>query len=146
MDHMTMVRARFGALCPRMAAGVGRGEALRPIRSRPVGIVPLQRRSIVLALVSEQLPELLDRGGVRNQTIPVIMRDLVPEMTEQRAVGFAHRFALAFSFGGVGLRHVEGDEAATVPSHDRRLALRTADRDRQKRQGETVETFGPGVN
>ena len=72
------------------------------------------------------------------------MCDLVPEMTEQRAVGFAHRFALAFSFGGVGLRHVEGDEAATVPSHDRRLALRTADRVRQKIECETVGIFRSG--
>src|SRR5207244_7440134 len=107
IDHMKIVRPRFGEILPRMRAGIAGDEALRPIRSRTVGIVPLQRCSIVLALVSEQLPELLDRGGVRNQTIPVIMCDLVPEMTEQRTVGFAHRFALAFSFGGVGLRHVE---------------------------------------
>src|SRR3984893_13640920 len=72
------------------------------------------------------------------------MCDLVPEMTEQRAVGFAHRFALAFSFGSVGLRHVEGDEAAAVPGHDWRLALRTADRVRQKIECETVGIFRSG--
>ena len=72
------------------------------------------------------------------------MRDLVPEMTEQRAIGFAHRFALAFAFGGVGLRHVEGNEAASVPGHDRRLALRGAERVRQEIECETVGIFRSG--
>jgi len=63
---MKIVRPGFGEILPRMRAGIGGDEVLRPVRRRTVGIVSLQRRRIVLALVSKQPPELLDRGRVRN--------------------------------------------------------------------------------
>src|SRR2546430_11480100 len=52
----------------------------------------------------------------------------VPEMAEQRAVGFTHRFALTFPLRGVGLRQVDRNEAAGMPGHDRRLAGCAVDR------------------
>ena len=52
------------------------------------------------------------------------MRDLVAEMAEQGAIGFAHRLALPLALGVVGLRHVERDEAAVMPGHDRRRPAR----------------------
>jgi len=49
--------------------------------------------------------------------IPVIMRNLMAEMAEQRAIGLAHRLALALALDVVGLSHIERDEAAGVPGH-----------------------------
>ena len=72
------------------------------------------------------------------------MGDLVAEMTEQRAVRLAHRLALTFTLGGVGLGRVEGDEAAGVPGQDRRLLRRGTDGGRQEIECETVGIFGPG--
>src|SRR5438105_8502534 len=51
-------------------------------------------------------------------SIPVIMCDLVPEMTEQRTVGFAHRFALAFSFGGEPYRTLDRKSTRLNSSHE----------------------------
>jgi hypothetical protein len=42
------------------------------------------------------------------------MADLVTEMTEQRAIGFAHRRAAVLALGVVGLRQRDGDAAAVM--------------------------------
>ena len=60
------------------------------------------------------------------------MRDLVPEMAEQRAVGLAHGLALALALGVVGFRNIEGDEPAGVPGDDRRRLRRSIGRRRGK--------------
>ena len=107
VDHVEIVRPGFREILPRMRAGVGGDEMLRPVGGRPVRIVPLQRCRIVLALVAEHLPEFVDGGRIRDQPVPVIMRDLVPEMPEQRAVGLAHLRALALALDVVGLGEVD---------------------------------------
>src|SRR2546430_17166470 len=68
----------------------------------------------------------------------------VPEMAEQRAVGFTHRFALTFPLRGVGLRQVDRNEAAGMPGHDRRLAGCAVRRVRQEIKRETVVILGSG--
>ena len=90
-----------------MHAGIGGDELLDPVVGRPLGIVLLQRFPVVLALVAEQPPELLERRRIPDQTVPVVVRDLVPEMTEQRAVGLAHLAALPLAFGIVCLGEVD---------------------------------------
>src|SRR5262245_47901311 len=116
------MRPGFGKILPRMRAGIGGDETFRPVRRWTIGIVPLQRGGVVLPLVPEQLPELLDRRRILDQMIPVVMRDLVPEMAEQRTVRFAHRLALTLPLGRVGLCRVERNKAASMPGHDRGLA------------------------
>ncbi len=70
------------------------------------------------------------------------MRDLVPEMAQQRAIGLAHPLALAFAFGRVRFRHVERDEAARMAGHDRRLVPFAVRRPRQEIKGEPVRILG----
>ena len=100
--------------------------------------MPLECRSIVLALISKQLPEFLDRRRILDQMVPVVMRDLVPEMAHQRAVRLTHRLALTFALRRVGLRRVQRDEAAGMPGHDRRLPLPSVRRAREEIKRQSV--------
>ena len=136
VDHVEVVRPGFGQVLPRMRAGVGGDETLLPIRRRPVGVMALQRRAVVLALVAEQLPERLDVGRIAHQAVPVVVRDLVAEMAEQRAVGLAHLPPHALALGIVGLGEVDGDEAVVVAGHHRlgRRAVRRQLRQEVERQ------------
>ena len=58
-------------------------------------------------------------GASLHQAIPVVVRDLVAEMTEQGAVGLAHLPPHALAFGIVGLGQVDGDEAVVMAGHHR---------------------------
>jgi hypothetical protein len=106
--------------------------------------VPLQRRLIVLALVTEQPPEVIDPRRIRHQTVPVIMRDFVAEMPKQGAIWLAHGFALALALGIVGLRHIEGNEPAGVSGQDARMRRGGSDRVRKEIKGEAVGILQPG--
>ncbi len=52
------------------------------------------------------------------------MRDLMPEMTEQRAIGLAHRATLPLAFGIVGFGEIDRDCAVQMPGHDRLMGRR----------------------
>ena len=90
IDHVKIVRPGLGEVLPGMRARIGGHEMLGPIRRRALRIVLLQGLRIVLALVAEDIAELLQERRARHQAGPIIMRDLMAEMTEQRAIGFAH--------------------------------------------------------
>ena len=51
---------------------------------------------------------------IAHQAIPVIMGDLVPEMTEQGPVGLAHLAALLLAMRVVGFGEVDGDGAVEM--------------------------------
>src|SRR4051812_20374141 len=97
-----------------MRAGVGRDEPLRPMRRRAVVIVVLQRLAVIRLLVAEYVAEFADERRVRDQPVPIVVRDLVPEVPEQGPVWLAHLAPRAFAFGIVGFREIDGDEAIVV--------------------------------
>ena len=51
------------------------------------------------------------------------MAGLVAEMTEERAVGFAHVGAAPLAFGAFRFDRADGDDAVGMSGHDRRPAL-----------------------
>ena len=65
---------------------------------------------VVLALVAEQRPELLQALCGLDQHHPIEVPALVPQVTEQRAVVLAEVLALALALDGVGLDDVDGDQ------------------------------------
>jgi hypothetical protein len=56
-----------------------------------------------------------------DQTIPVVVTDLVAKMAEQRAIGFVHAAPALFALGVVGLGQVDANHTVFVPrQHARR--------------------------
>src|SRR3974390_2354879 len=98
-----------------------------PVLRRTASIVLLQRLLIILPLVSEQRAEFTDVGRVLDQVIPVIVRDLVAEMPEQRAVGLGHIVALPLALDVVGLSQIDGDDTAGVTGRHRTARRRRKD-------------------
>ena len=58
-------------------------------------------------------------GCIQHQAVPIVVRDLVAEMTEQRAVRLAHLPPHPLAFGIVGLGQIDGDEAAVMAGQHR---------------------------
>jgi hypothetical protein len=81
--------------------------------------MPLQRLAVILAFVAEYVAEAVDRGVIAHDSIPVIMRDFVPEMPEQGPVRLAHVAALLFPMSVVGFGNVDGDGAVEMAGQDR---------------------------
>ena len=78
-------------------------------------------------------------GASLHQAIPVVVRDLVAEMTEQGAVGLAHLPPHALAFGIVGLGQVDGDEAVVVAGHHRLGRRAVGRRAVWRRSGQKIE-------
>src|SRR5262249_51578483 len=119
VDHVKVVRPGFREVFPRMGARIGRYEALRPVERRALLVMRPERRAVIVPFVAEYAPELVEPARVADQQVPVVVPDLVTEMTEQRAIGLLHDVAHALAFGIVRLRQAEGDETAGVAGHHR---------------------------
>ena len=102
----------------------------------------LQRCRIVLPLITEQSAKLLETRRFLDKLVPIVMRDLVPEMTEQRAIGFAHLPALTLTLGIVRLGQADRDLAALVAGHHR-CAVRQWRREEVERQS-ALRVLVPG--
>ena len=117
---------------------------LVPVARRPFGIVPLQRRRVILPLVAEQLPEFCNARRILNQAVPVIVRDFVTEMSEQRAIRFVHFPPAALALGIIRLGQIDRNHPAVVAGYDRiscRRALRA-----EEIEGETLSrVIDPGL-
>ena len=84
----------------------------------------LNRLPVVLPLIAEQLAKRREPLAVPDETIPIVVTALVPEMPEQRAIRFVQLRPPAFALGIVGFRDVDRDDAAGVPRQDGRRARR----------------------
>ena len=108
----------------------------------PVRIIVLQRLVIVAPLVAEDAAKLLEMRRIGNQAVPVIMPDLVTEMTERRAVQLAHLMAAAFALRVVGFGEIDGDDAVGMAGHHRRGGRRGIG---EKLKGQAAGTFRLGL-
>jgi hypothetical protein len=55
------------------------------------------------ALIAEDLTERLQFVAIANQPVPIVVSDLVTEVTEQRAIGLMHGAAAPLAFDIVSL-------------------------------------------
>src|SRR5260221_13932046 len=95
---MKIVGPRLGPILPWVGARVSADESLLPIDRGAVFIVILQCLLVVSLLVAENLSESDEPVTVPDQSIPVIMADFVPKMTQQRTVRLAHGQSPLFAF------------------------------------------------
>ena len=77
-------------------------------------------------------------GEFAIRRLEVIVRDLVAEMAEQRAIRLAHLMAAALALGVVGLGEIDGDEPVVVSGEHRLGAVG------EKIEGEAVRILEPG--
>src|SRR4051812_17805349 len=104
------MRPGFGKIFPGMGGRIGRNIALLPIGWRPGLIVMLKSEIVVLPVVAEDRPALLELVAIADQQIPIMMPDLMAKMAEQGPVSFAHLQAPALPFDVVGLGQGDGDD------------------------------------
>ncbi len=78
----------------------------RPIRRRALLVVALQRLPVIGPFVAERGAKRFEFAAVAHQTVPIIMPDLMAEMADQRAIGFAHRRAARLPLAIVGFCYV----------------------------------------
>jgi hypothetical protein len=112
--NMHEVGPAFGPVFPGMRRGVGADVVVLPILRRPVGVVAPERLVIVRSLVSEELAETLGELFSTDEAIPVVVTDLVAEVTEQRAVRLTHHQADSFAHDVVGLGDIKRDQPLVV--------------------------------
>jgi hypothetical protein len=74
-----------------VGARVMADEVRLPVGRRAVGILGLQRLGVILAVVAKELPAGIELAAVAYQPVPVIVPDLMPEVTEQGPVGLVPR-------------------------------------------------------
>src|SRR5882757_5162808 len=112
------MRPRFGPVLPRMTGGIGADEPLLPIGRRPALIVALQGLLVIGALVAKHLAERLEARTVLDQSIPVVMADLMAKVTQQRPVLLVLQLPLLLPADIVGFGHIDRDEAVVMPRQD----------------------------
>ena len=91
----------------------------------------LDRFGVAGALVPEQFAAPRQPLGAIDQPRPVVVADLVAEMTEDRPVGLAEVHAHLLPEGVVRLGDVEGDDAIVVAGEDLLVGLILLERERQ---------------
>ena len=79
--------------------------------------------AVVLALVAEQRAERLQPKTVPNQSLPIVVTDLMAKVPEERAVRLRHVLARALALGVVGLGDVDGDQPLRMARHNLRGVL-----------------------
>ena len=151
VDHVQVVRPGLGPVLPRMGRRVRADEPARPVGGRAVLVVRLQRSGVVRALVAEEYPARLEPARIPDEAVPVVVADLVPEMTEERPIRLTQIVADLLALRVVRLFGVERDQAARVPGQharprgrcaqeiEREPALRVLAEPRPHRQAEREE-------
>src|SRR5947209_9591359 len=101
----------FRPILPRMRCRVRADVILPPSLRRAILVMALQRLSIVFTLVAEDCAKRRKIGRPSQQNVPIVVTDLVTEMSDQRAIGLVRLRAARFAFGVIGLRDVGRDLA-----------------------------------
>ena len=70
IDNMYVVRPGPGSIFPRMGRGIGTDVVLLPFRRRPICIVVLQRRAVVLAVITKENAAFLQKIPIADQHVP----------------------------------------------------------------------------
>src|ERR1700683_1639904 len=84
--------------------------------------MPLKRLLIVDSLIAEDLSDGLQFVAITTQPVPIVVSDLMTEVTEQRAVRLMHRAAALLALDIVSFVQSERNESVFVPGHHLRTA------------------------
>jgi hypothetical protein len=73
-----------------------------------------ERGLIVLALVAEELPELVKTTAVRDEQRPIEVPAFVAQVAEQRPIALVELLALTLALDGVGFLYGNRNDAVEV--------------------------------
>ena len=104
---------------------------LDPVGGRALLVVALLRLRVVQRVVAEERAERFEPVAVPDQPIPVVVPDLVAEVTENRAIGFTHLLTGLLPKGVSRLRDVDSDQPVTVTGEHRLFRRARLERKRQ---------------
>lgn len=116
--HVQIVGKGFCPVFPWMAAGIGADETDDPVGIGAILMMERESGGVVGALVTKGIAESLQPGAVFSEPLPIIVGQLMPHVTCQSAIGFAHLFLDESALGGVGFGQVEGDETFRMSSQE----------------------------
>ena len=114
INDVQIMRPGFREIFPRMRGGVLRDKMLLPVGGRAFLVVALERLAVILPVVAEHRAAFIQPAAIAHQNVPIMMPDLVAEMAEQRAIGFAHGDAAFLALGVVGFDQRDGDPALVM--------------------------------
>src|SRR5208337_4741697 len=108
---------------PRMDAGVRTDELLLPVNAWPLVVMLLESLVVVLPLVAEPLTKVVDERAVLDQSVPIVVADLVTEMTQDSAVRFVEPEPPPLAFHLIRLGHIQRDHPVIMPGEYRRCSV-----------------------
>src|SRR5689334_5525878 len=80
--------------------------------------MPLQGILIVIPLISEQLAKGGQHIAIADQQVPIVMSDLMTEVTKKRAIWLSHVVSATFALDIIGFGERNCDDAVLMPGHD----------------------------
>src|SRR5271165_4764011 len=113
----------LGPVFPRMDVGVRTDELLLPVNAWPLVVMLLECLGVVLPLVAEPLTEVVDERAVLDQSVPIVVADLVTEMTQEGAVRLVEPESPPLTFHVIRLGHIQCDDPVIMPGEHRRCSV-----------------------
>ena len=81
VHDVQVMRPRFRPILPRMRAGVGADVPALPVCGRTLPVIPLERGIVVYLFIAEELAELVQPRRPGDELIPIVMSNLVAQMS-----------------------------------------------------------------
>ncbi len=113
------MRPRLGPVFQRMGTRVSADESILPVGGSAFGVVGLERSVVVGPFVAEYLSKSVECAGVLDQSIPIVVSALMPEVPRQRSIRFTQRVAAPLTLRIVGLGDIDRNDACGVPGQHR---------------------------
>ena len=145
VDDMEEMGEGLCEVLPRMGCGVGTDMAVGPIGERAASIVAMYRLRIIGALVPEQRSEAILHVGPGNEPIPIIVADLMTEVTEKGPIRLPHFVSDALARHVIRFDHVQGDHPVGMPGEELRHVAVLRGRVVEEVEGETVRPLSFGL-
>src|SRR6478752_6823053 len=114
------MRPTFGPVLPGMHGRIRRDVVIGPVRWRPVFVVPLESRGVVLSLVAEEFPKFLMPRRVGDEAVPIVVANLMAEMSEKCPVRLVQILPNLLALRVVALFDVERDEPVRMAGKNAR--------------------------
>lgn len=120
--HVEIMGESFGPVLPGVAAGIGTDETSGPIRCGAALMVAGEGLVIILAVIAKHGATLPQPDGIAGKPLPVIMGQLMAEVSREGAVVLPHLLLDGGAAGRIGLIEIQGDEAVHMAGEDRGTA------------------------
>ena len=83
----------------------------------------LESPGVVLPLVAEPLTEVVDERAVLDQSVPIVVADLVTKMAQEGAVRFVEPEPPSLTFHLIRLGRIQRDHPVSMPGEHRRCSV-----------------------